>query len=298
MGEVVCVVPAGDWTGEGAVWHEGEQALYWVDISRFLIHRYDPATRATWNWQFAEPPTTLALTDRADTLVVALGGRVILFTPRTDARADFAFPEDHWPKVRMNDGRADPAGNFWVGSMQNNVAGDGSDRPITDKAAGRLFRVAPDGGVTVVKTGIGISNTFCWSPDATRFYFGDTLRNEINVFDFDAATGIVSNERPFFAGHGRGSPDGSAMDREGFLWNARYGGASIVRVGPDGKVAGGIEMPCDNITTCTFGGPDLRTLYVTTARGGASPGSRLAGSLFAVEMDVPGLPENRLRIGG
>jgi sugar lactone lactonase YvrE len=150
----------------------------------------------------------------------------------------------------------------------------------------------------VAKTGIGISNTFCWSPDATRFYFADTLKNEINVFDFDAATGTVSSERPFFAGHGRGSPDGSAMDSEGFLWNARYGGASIVRVGLDGKVAGGIEMPCDNITTCTYGGPDLRTLYVTTARGGASPGSRLAGSLFAVEMEVPGLPENRFRIGG
>lgn len=298
MGEVECLVPAGDWTGEGAVWHAGEQALYWVDISRFLVHRYDPASRATWSWLFSEPPTTLALTDRPDTMAVALGGRIVLWHPRTDARTDFAFPEDNWPKARLNDGRADPAGNLWVGSMQNNVAGDGSDRPITDRAAGRLFRIAPDGGVTVVKTGFGIANTFAWSPDQTKFYFADTLANVIGVFDYDAMTGTVSNERPFFAGFGRGSPDGSVVDADGTLWNARYGGACVVGVAADGKVAGVIEMPCDNVTTCTFGGPDLRTLYITTARGGSSPGSRLAGSLYAVEMDVPGLPENRFRIGG
>lgn len=298
MGEVECLVPAGDWTGEGAVWHAGEQALYWVDISRFLIHRYDPASRATWSWLFPEPPTTLALTDRPDTIAVALGGRIVLWQPRSDARADFAFPEDNWPNARLNDGRADPAGNLWVGSMQNNVAADGSDRPITDRAAGRLFRVAPDGSVTVVKTGIGIANTFAWSPDQTKFYFADTLTNAIAVFDYDAITGTVSNERPFFAGYGRGSPDGSVVDAAGMLWNARYGGGCVVGVSPDGKVANVIEMPCDNVTTCTFGGPDLRTLYITTARGGSSPGSRLAGSLYAIEMEVPGLPENRFRIGG
>jgi sugar lactone lactonase YvrE len=297
MGEVECLVPAGDWTGEGAVWHAGEQALYWVDISRFLIHRYDPASRSTWSWLFPEPPTTLALTDRPDTIAVALGGRIVLWQPRTDARTDFAFPVDNWPNARLNDGRADPAGNLWVGSMQNNVADDGSDRPITDRAAGRLFRVAPDGGVTVVKTGIGIANTFAWSPDQTKFYFADTLANAIGVFDFDALTGTVSNEQPFFTGYGRGSPDGSVTDADGTLWNARYGGGCVVGVAPDGTVAGVIEMPCDNVTTCTFGGPDLRTLYITTARGGSSPGSRLAGSLYAVEMDVPGLPENRFRIG-
>jgi sugar lactone lactonase YvrE len=298
MVELECLVPAGDWTGEGAVWHAGEQALYWVDISRFLIHRYDPASRATWSWLFPEPPTTLALTDRLDTIAVALGGRIVLWQPRTDARTDFAFPEDNWPKARLNDGRADPAGNLWVGSMQNNVADDGSDRPITDRAAGRLFRVAPDGRVTVVKTGIGIANTFAWSPDQTKFYFADTLANAIGVFDYDAMTGTVSNERPFFTGYDRGSPDGSVTDAEGTLWNARYGGGCVVGVSADGKAAGMIEMPCDNVTTCTFGGADLRTLYITTARGGSSPGSRLAGSLYAVEMDVPGLPENRFRIGG
>ncbi|MCB1498468.1 MAG: SMP-30/gluconolactonase/LRE family protein [Bauldia sp.] len=296
MGEPECLVPAGDGTGEGAVWHDGEQALYWVDINRFLIHRYDPASRATWSWFFNEPPTTLALTNRADTIAVALGGRIVLWQPRTDSRVDFVLAEDNWPAARLNDGRADPAGNLWVGSMQNNVAEDGSGTPITDRAAGRLFRIGGDGALTMVKAGIGIANTFGWSPDATRFYFADTLTNTIDVYDYDVGAGAIANRRPFFAGFGRGLPDGSAVDSEGHLWNARYGGGCVVRVAPDGTVAGVIEMPCENITTCTFGGPDLRTLYVTTAAGGSGIGGRLAGSLYAVAMDVPGLPENRFRI--
>ncbi len=123
----LCVVPAGDWTGEGALWHAEERALYWVDINRFLIHRFDTDTGNVRHWFFNEPPTALALTDRTDTLLVALASRIILWQPRNDARADFASPERNWPRARLNDGRPDPAGNFWVGSMFNNVAADGTD---------------------------------------------------------------------------------------------------------------------------------------------------------------------------
>jgi sugar lactone lactonase YvrE len=297
MVEPVCVAPTGDWTGEGAVWHAEEKALYWVDIQRFLIHRLDTESASVASWFFADPPTALALTDRADTLLVALGGGVILWQPRNDARAALAHPEKNWPRARMNDGRADPAGYFWVGSMQNNVvAGTGADVPITDKALGRLFRVAADGSSTVEKTGIGITNTLCWSPDWKRFYCGDTLQNAIYVWDYDTANGTIANERPFFSGFGRGSPDGSAMDRDGFLWNARYGGGCVVRVNPEGQVDRVVDMPVANVTTCAFGGVGLRTLYITTARGGGGPGERLAGSLYAVEVDVPGVAENRFRL--
>jgi sugar lactone lactonase YvrE len=284
--EPTCVVPAGDWTGEGAVWSADEQAIYWVDIGRFLIHRFDAATSSTKSWFFSEPPAALSLTDRAGTLVVAIGGRVILWQPANDARADLARPEGNWPLARLNDGRADPAGNFWTGSMHyEGQAG-----------VGRLFRIGRDGSVTVAKSGIGISNTLCWSPDGTRFYFGDTLANAIHVWDYDASTGAIANERPFFAGFERGGPDGSAMDSAGYLWNARYGGGCIVRVAPDGKIDRVIEMPIDNVTTCTFGGADLRTLYVTSAKGRNGERGRLAGSLFTLAVDVPGLPENRFRL--
>lgn len=296
MAGPVCVAPVGDWTGEGATWHAEERALYWVDICRYLIHRFDPESGAVKSWIFAEPPSALALTDRADTLLVAVGGRVILWQPKNDARAEFAFPERNWPAARLNDGRADPAGFFWAGSMQNNVAEDGSTIPITDRAAGRLFRISADGSSAVYKSGIGVTNTFCWSPDRKRFYCGDTLANTIYVWDYNQASGAIANERPFFAGFDRGGPDGSAIDQDGYLWNARYGGGCIVRVAPDGKIDRVLEMPAENVTTCAFGGPNLRTLYITTAVGGSGPGRRLSGGLFTVPVDVPGLPENRFKL--
>jgi sugar lactone lactonase YvrE len=286
-----CIAPAGDWTGEGVVWHEGEKAAYWVDIERFLIHRLDSESRGVRTWVFTEPVTTLGLTSRPDTLIVATGSKLVLWQPANDARADFARPDKDWPRVRANDGRPDPAGNFWFGTMRYREEGD---EPL-----GRLYRVAPDGSSTVEKTGIGISNTFCWSPDATRFYFGDTLANTISVWDYDVKTGTIANERPFFSGFDRGLPDGSAMDSDGFLWNARYDGGCIVRVAPDGKVDWVIDMPVAKITTCTFGGPQLKTLYITSA-GGSSGGADqapLAGSLFSLAVDVPGLPENKFRLG-
>jgi sugar lactone lactonase YvrE len=300
MAEPVCLVPTGDWTGEGAVWHAAENALYWVDINRFLIHRLDPVSRITRTWFFPEPPTALGLTDRPGTLVVALASRVILWQPQNDARADFAVPEKGWPKVRSNDGRPDPAGNFWVGTMQNNVADDGADIPITDHTLGKLFRIDAKGAFTTEKSGIGISNTVCWSPDNRRFYFADTLTNVVSVWDYDIATGTIANERPFFSGFDRGSPDGSAVDTAGYLWNARYGGGCVVRVSPDGRIDRVVELPCKAVTTCTFGGPDLKTLFITTAGGGrgAVNGEPLAGGLFALSVDIPGLPENTFRLGG
>lgn len=290
MADVKVLVPMGDWTGEGATWHAAENALYWVDIERFLIHRFDTATSAVRTWFFDEPPSALGLTDRQDTLVVAIGGRLILWQPANDARAEFAGPEKNWPRVRMNDGRPDPAGNFWVGSM-------GFAKP--EDNIGRLFRVTRDGAHTVEKDHIGISNTLCWSPDNTRFYFGDTLLNSISVFDYDIRTGSIANERPFFLGFDRGLPDGSAMDRDGYLWNARYGGGCVVRVAPDGRIDRVIDMPCAAVTTCTFGGPGLKTLFITTANGGrgAENKERFAGALFAMEVDVPGLPENHFKLG-
>ncbi len=298
MTEPICVVPAGDWTGEGALWHAAERALYWTDINRFLIHRYDPAVGATRTWFFTEPATAIGLTDHPGTLIVALASRLILWQPANDARADFANPDHNWPAVRLNDARPDPAGNFWAGTMQNNVSDSGGDIAITDHTLGRLYRVTGKGVASVEKTGIGISNTLCWSPDNTRFYFGDTLANTIFVWDYDLTTGAISNERPFFAGFGRGLPDGSAMDSEGYLWNARYGGGCVVRVAPDGTVDRIIEMPVEAITTCTFGGPLLQTLYITTARGGlgAANNERLAGGLFTLEVETRGLPENTFRL--
>ncbi len=293
MRSPLCVVPSGDGTGEGAVWHALHKAVYWVDINRFLIHRFEPETGNVRNWFFSEPVVALGLADRPDTLIVALGSHVILWQPANDARADFANPERGRAGVRLNDGRPDPAGNFWVGSMANNVGADGENLPVGRHDMGKLFRVNPDGSFVTFKSGVGISNTFCWSPDNARFYSADTLTNTISLWDYDLRTGRIANERPYFVGFDRGQPDGSAMDREGCLWNARYGGGCVVRIAPDGAIDRIVEMPVSNVTTCTFGGPQLKTLFITTAR---RADERLSGGLFALAVDVPGLPENRFRL--
>ena len=284
-----CVAYTGDWCGEGPVWSDAEQSLYWTDINRFLIHRLD-SSGAVRTCAFDEPVTALALTDTPGTLVVALGSRVIFWDSATGQHLDQGFHLPGWPHVRLNDGRPDPRGSFWVGSMRNNVNPDGSS---TDCAGtdGILFRIDPDGSVREFKRGIGVSNTLAWSPDRKHFYFADSLANIIWVYDYDAATGEISNERPFFRGFERGAPDGSAIDSEGFLWNSRYWGSCVVRIDPNGEIDRIVELPTPNITSCTFGGPDLKTLYITSAASGTKPGDRVSGCLFAVNAPVPGLPE-------
>jgi sugar lactone lactonase YvrE len=294
--EVICVAPTGDVCGEGAVWCAAEGRLYCTDINRFLVRAYDEATGSVRAWFFDEPVTALALTDRPGAKIAALGSRLILWTPETDARAPFGPPLETAPRSRFNDGRPDPQGRFWIGTMGNTVGPNGEGLPV-EPGQGALHRCAPDGSRAALVHGVGIANTVCWSPDGGTFYFADTMENRIRAYPFDGATGELGRPRTFFEGFERGHPDGSAVDSEGHLWNARYGGSCLVRVAPDGRIDRVVEIPSKNVTTCTFGGPDLRTLYVTTARGDGDPEHRLAGSLFALRVDAPGLPENAVRLG-
>lgn len=293
----VCVAPTGDRCGEGAVWHAAHSAVYWTDINRFLIHRFSLTDQCVRTWFFEEPVTALTLTDRDDVLTVVLGSSVILWEPGADLRHSPIFGLDGWPKVRLNDGRADPRGSLWVGSMRNNVNRDGSCGEAGGKD-GVLFRVNPKAEATIHRREIGISNTLAWSPDRRRFYFGDSLANVIWAYDYDPATGAIANETPFFSDFERGVPDGSTVDAEGYLWNCRYSGGCIVRVAPDGMIDRVVEMPVRNITTCTFGGENLKTLFVTTATADAAPSDRLAGGLYTTQCEVSGQPENRFRAFG
>jgi sugar lactone lactonase YvrE len=196
----------------------------------------------------------------------------------------------------LNDARVDPAGRLWLGSMRNNLNADGSSGEAGGKD-GILFCLEPSGRVTEWKRDIGIANTLVWSPDGKQFYFGDSLANAIRAYDYDGAAGAIANERPFFVDFSRGLPDGSAMDAEGYLWNCRFYGNCIVRVAPNGSVDQIVEMPVRNITTCTFGGPELSTLFVTTARHDSPASDRLAGGLFAIHTNVKGQQENEFRVG-
>jgi sugar lactone lactonase YvrE len=295
VAEPICVAPTGDICGEGAVWNASENALYWTDINRFLIHRYDAESGSVKTWFFDEPVTSLILTTWTNTLAVVLGSRLILWDVLKDSRTDYAFKLEGWPKVRCNDARADPRGSLWIGSMWNNVNADGSPGRV-QAGHGALYRVDPDQTVKEFRNGLGIANTVAWTPLQDAFLFADTMANIIYRWDYDLQTGDIRNERPFFQDFERGSPDGSAMDAEGFLWNCRYGGGCVVRISPDGRVDRIVEMPTPNVTTCTFGGPTLRTLYITTAAAGAKPGDRFAGGLFTLETETPGQAENRFSL--
>jgi sugar lactone lactonase YvrE len=289
-----CVAPVGDRCGEAATWCAKDQVLYWCDVNRFLIHRLDPSGAVT-SWHFDEPVTALSLTDHAGMLLVALASRLILWAPADDSRRDHGFVCEGFPQVRLNDGRAAPNGDFWIGSMGHNV-GPGGEALACAPGLGELWRIRPGGEASLEKSAIGISNTLCWAPDHSRFYFGDSQANLIWAYDYDPSTGEIGAERAFFAGFDRGGPDGSAMDSAGRLWNCRFGGACVVCVDPQGEVEHVVEMPVRNITTCAFGGADLKTLYITTAAMMTHEGDRLAGSLWALEVDIPGLDGFRARL--
>ncbi len=282
-----CVAPVGDRCGEAATWSAAEGALYWCDVNRFLIHRLS-SSQEVRTWLFDEPVTALALTDQAGVLLVALGSRLILWRPADDQRRDHGFACPGWPRSRLNDGRAAPNGDFWIGSMGQNV-GPGGEALDCEAGQGMLFRLRPGGVVTRERIGLGISNTVCWSPDQRIFYFGDSQANTIWAHDYYPASGEIGSSSVFLAGFDRGAPDGSAVDSAGRLWNCRFGGGCIVCVAPEGRIERVVEMPVRNITTCAFGGPDLKTLFITTAAMMTHEGDRLAGSLYALEVDIPGL---------
>ena len=293
--EPQCVAPVGDQCGEEATWSPAEKALYWTDVNRFLIHRMRLETLAVETWYFDEPCVALFLTNRPHVLIVAIGSRLIEWNPSNDSRSEVGFDLEGWPVVRLNDGRPGPGGEVWIGSMANNVGPEGTPGPV-EGAAGKLFRWMPGAPPIVAKSGIGISNTVCFSPDRRYFYFGDTPRNTIGRFDYDATTKTISNETEFFTDFDRGLPDGSTIDADGYLWNCRFGGGCVVRIDPDGQIDRIIEMPVTNITTCEFGGPDLDTLFITTAAMMTPGFERLAGSLFSLRANVRGLPPLYVRL--
>jgi sugar lactone lactonase YvrE len=198
------------------------------------VHRLDYASGATRTWEFDEPATALAPTERAGWVLVVLASRTILWRPATDERLAWHGEHRRGPGIRNNDARVDPRGSLWIGTMADNVGPSGEPKPVRD-SLGELLRIDFDGHITSWASGVGISNTVCWSPDGRRMYFGDSLEDVIYCYTFDPSNGDISERRPFLRGFGRGVPDGSAVDAEGYLWNCRYGGGCIVRVAPTGE---------------------------------------------------------------
>src|ERR1700722_19861660 len=210
-----CVVRSRDLCGESPVWDAAAKCVYWTDINGFAIRRLFSATGEVTSWKFDAPVTALSLTTIDGWLLVAVGGRLLFWLADGDRRVECTAVERSWPNHRLNDGAADAEGNFWVGSMRNNVAADGSEVKAGG-LNGSLYRVTPDGEVSVRDSEFGIANTVVWSPDGATFYCGCSTRNVIWAYDFvpDGKNSNIGNRGGFAEKTGAGDAAGSAMDED------------------------------------------------------------------------------------
>jgi sugar lactone lactonase YvrE len=272
--------------GEGPRWNAAEQRLYWVDfIENQNIHSWQPATQELLTYRTEAPVTALGFR-RTGGLIVATRGQIATFNLATKTLSAFTTVDDR-PSMRLNDGAVDANGRFWVGSMN-------SEKP--EEPHGSLYRFDSDGTVHMMDSGFTVSNGLGWSPDQRTFYFIDTHRRVIYAYGYSAATGSISNRRVFAKTvEADGFPDGLAVDSEGHVLVAFWGGWKIIRYDPDGKQEREIRFPVANPTACAFGGRDRDELYVTTARLALTKEELaeqpMAGDLFRVRMNIQGQEE-------
>ncbi|TDR92922.1 SMP-30/gluconolactonase/LRE family protein [Enterovirga rhinocerotis] len=280
-----CVLACANRLGEVPIWCGERRALFWVDVRGPAIHRLEPSTGALASWPMAQLVGSIALAG-GGRLLAALQRGFHLVDLDSGATTLLVDPEPDQPEHRLNDGRCDRAGRFWCGSM-NDVRRD---------PEGILYRLDEPKGLTRHLDGIIIPNGLCWSPDNRTMYFADTRKYHILAFDFDFDDGMISRPRLLVDfGTGPNRPDGSTVDADGCVWNAEMAAGRVVRYTPRGVVDTIVELPTSQPTAVTFGGDDLRTLYITTAAQNLSAEQLarepLSGGLFAVRAGVAGLPE-------
>lgn len=277
--------------GEGPLWDARTATLHWVDIPAGEIwRRTEDGARARVVAVGAEVGC-LGLTAEPDVLVAGMRGGWHLVDLRTGALRPLADPEAARPSYRFNDGAVDPAGRFWSGSLD-----DDAHRP-----RGRLYALRGDGTYVTADEGFACPNGIDWSPDGRHMYLVDTLADRIHRYPFDAATGTLG-ERGVFADTSAldGMPDGLRVDAAGDVWCAFWDGAHLTRFAPDGSVRERLDVPAPRPTSIAFGGPDLRTMYVTTASRGLTEEQLrrwpLSGAVLRRRADTPGRPAH-LRAG-
>jgi sugar lactone lactonase YvrE len=269
------------------VWSEDDQVLYWVDINAPSLNRFDPDTGLNTAWPMPESIGCVALRAGGGFVAALRSGfwhvdeQGKLERKLVDAPYD---PAHH----RFNDGRADAKGRLWAGSMNEK----------RDAPSAKLYRLDPDLKLTAMIDGITISNGLAFDPDGRTLYHADTPTQTVHAYDFDATAGIIANRRVLqrFTGETE-FPDGAAVDRDGCYWSALYRGGKVVRISQEGALLAEYPLAAQCPTMCAFGGPDLKTLYVTSARQrrDAEELARLpqSGGIFAMRVDTPGLPEPR-----
>jgi sugar lactone lactonase YvrE len=268
-------------TGEGPHWDAERGQLLWVDILAgriFVGHPTGSSVEVVRTLEVGRHVGAVVPWARGGWLAAAAKG--FIHISEDGGVKELAQPEAGSPvDTRMNDGTCDPQGRLWAGSMAYNET----------PGAGSLYRVDLDGSIEQVLDQVTISNGLGWSTDGTTMYITDTGPGRIDAYDFDPATGAISDRREFFSGiAGRGAPDGLAVDSEGCIWTAQWGGGVVLRLDASGEVIGEVEMPVSQPTSCCFGGSNLDTLFISSAKVGLD-GENLAGALFQCTPGVRGL---------
>jgi sugar lactone lactonase YvrE len=290
MTDVTCVLDARAELGECPVWSVEEQALYWIDIRAPALHRLDPATGATATWPMPDRIGSFGLREDGGA-VVALRDGFHLFDFDTGKATFLTGPDDMPPGTRFNDGKVSPDGRFWAGTM---------DEAMLSRPVGVLYRLDPDGGLHRMVDGLIVSNGLAWTADGRTMFHSDSKGQVVWAYAYDPAHGTISNRRVLATPSEEiGRPDGAAADVEGYYWSAGISAGVLNRWAPDGRLARTIPLPCSNPTMPCFGGPDLRTIFVTSLRHDLSAdvlaAKPLSGGIFAVRVDVPGVPVARFR---
>ncbi len=270
--------------GEGPTWDTAQQCLYWVDIYNHRVHQFDPVTGQSRYFDVGQVVGCLAIA-AARRLLLALRHELAILNLETGHLSPLLSLEADKPHNRFNDGKCDVAGRFWFGSMS------------TQGPEASLYRYDPDGSLHSMETGLTISNGIGWSPDNQVFYLTDSAQKIIYAYEFDLASGAIAQRRVFIDLRPAAlTPDGLTVDAEGCLWSAMWDGWCVIRFSPQGEEMARFSLPVQRPTACTFGGRDLKTLYVTTASVGLSEAeiqnSIASGDLFCIQTDVAGLPSS------
>ncbi|QMV41300.1 SMP-30/gluconolactonase/LRE family protein [Cohnella cholangitidis] len=276
--------------GEGPCWDETLNGLWWVDIVEKQLHWFDPATSLNTTIQLEQQIGTVTPRN-AESVIVALQDGIYELDLRTRRLQCRAKLENERTDNRFNDGKCDPAGRLWVGTL--NMGGV--------KEAGSLYRLNTDGLMEIVKSGVSVSNGLGWSPDCTKMYWIDSPTKEVTEFDYDPTAGIIDRPRSvvrFREGHG--VPDGMTTDEEGMLWIAHWDGGQVSRWNPrTGEMLESISVPAPRVTSCVFGGTDRQDLYITTARirldEQALRQYPYSGGLFRLRTSVKGMRTNAFK---
>lgn len=286
---LIDTVPCANILGEGVQWNAADQSVWWTDIQAAKIYRYHAATKNLQQWSTPEPVGCFAFAHRESRLLVAFASGIAWLDLDSGAYEWLARPELAVSGNRLNDGRVDRQGRFWVGGLVE-------QRAAEDQGTS-LYCLDEQLQLSCHLNGLSISNSLCWSPDSRHLYHADSPTHRIHVYDFDASAGRLSNRRIFAETAEGVEPDGACIDSQGYLWSAQWGSSRVVRYTPDGQVAATVDLPFSQPTCVALGGPQLDWLLITSARKGLSAEQLQqqpqAGNLMIFQTDIHGLPECR-----